>query len=422
MAALLLLLSSLGAMALRDHVGWLADAEKAHDLAGGADLLAALASLSAGAALMTKPDVAAGRRLLEQGEQQLGGDLAMALALAPEVVALAAHGWLWIEERSARDMLDRLVAAGREAASVGALPYPLAARAHGHLSSAATPGAAGAEEAVESPTRPGRTRRSWSRSGCSPRCARGEAGEAAIPPPSARSRPGSAAGLLPAIYAKFALGLLAAAGEHPEVAIERLEACATTRCPATSIGRRAGRRLHARGPPRRRAGGRRALRRAGAPPHRAAMLERMRGMTARGRGALPRRARAARRRPGTVRLARTQLAYGEWLRAEGRREEARDPLREALAASSRSRRGRSPSAPAASCVPRAPSPAQCAGRKRSSRRTSCAWPSLAQGLTNREAAAALFVSAKTIEHHLRNVFRKLGVRRRTELARMMAAR
>jgi DNA-binding CsgD family transcriptional regulator len=32
------------------------------------------------------------------------------------------------------------------------------------------------------------------------------------------------------------------------------------------------------------------------------------------------------------------------------------------------------------------------------------------------------VSAKTIEHHLRNVFRKLGVRRRTELARMMAAR
>ena len=47
---------------------------------------------------------------------------------------------------------------------------------------------------------------------------------------------------------------------------------------------------------------------------------------------------------------------------------------------------------------------------------------VAQGLTNRETAGALFVTAKTVEHHLRNVFRKLGVKRRTELARLMAAR
>jgi DNA-binding CsgD family transcriptional regulator len=47
---------------------------------------------------------------------------------------------------------------------------------------------------------------------------------------------------------------------------------------------------------------------------------------------------------------------------------------------------------------------------------------VAQGLTNREAAAALFVSPKTVEHHLRNVFRKLGIRRRAELARLMAVR
>ena len=44
---------------------------------------------------------------------------------------------------------------------------------------------------------------------------------------------------------------------------------------------------------------------------------------------------------------------------------------------------------------------------------------MARGLTNRETAAALFVSTKTVEHRLRNVF-KLGLRRRAELARAMA--
>ena len=133
MAAMLLLLSSLGAMALRDHLGWLADAERARELAGDAELLAALAMLSAGAARMTVPDVATGRRLLEEGERRLG-DLGLALSLAPEIVALAAHGWLWIEEyERGVQMLDRLVAAGRESSSVGALPYPLAARAQGNL-------------------------------------------------------------------------------------------------------------------------------------------------------------------------------------------------------------------------------------------------------------------------------------------------
>jgi DNA-binding NarL/FixJ family response regulator len=42
-------------------------------------------------------------------------------------------------------------------------------------------------------------------------------------------------------------------------------------------------------------------------------------------------------------------------------------------------------------------------------------------MTNREAAAALFVSTKTVEHHLHGAFRKLGVRRRAELARVMAS-
>jgi DNA-binding CsgD family transcriptional regulator len=42
---------------------------------------------------------------------------------------------------------------------------------------------------------------------------------------------------------------------------------------------------------------------------------------------------------------------------------------------------------------------------------------VAQGATNKETAAALFLSPKTVEFHLGNVYRKLGVRSRTALVR-----
>jgi DNA-binding NarL/FixJ family response regulator len=123
-------------------------------------------------------------------------------------------------------------------------------------------------------------------------------------------------------------------------------------------------------------------------------------------------------------LARTRLAYGEYLRAAERRDEAREQLRAALAGfeqveampfAERARR----ELRAAGAITRNAAGPDAAELTPHELRVA---QLVAQGLTNREAAAALFVSAKTVEHHLRNVFRKLGIKRRAELTRLMAAR
>ena len=46
---------------------------------------------------------------------------------------------------------------------------------------------------------------------------------------------------------------------------------------------------------------------------------------------------------------------------------------------------------------------------------------VAQGLSNREVAAELYVSPKTVQYHLTRIYAKLGLRSRTELAAARAS-
>nr|BFE56978.1 helix-turn-helix transcriptional regulator [Dactylosporangium thailandense] len=118
--------------------------------------------------------------------------------------------------------------------------------------------------------------------------------------------------------------------------------------------------------------------------------------------------------------ARTELLYGEELRRRRRPAAAREHLRSALATFERyeagpwTRRAAAELRAAGDHVEPAPAdaPALTAQQARIARL-------VAGGATNREVAAALFVSPRTVEHHLRNIFVRLGVRSRTELARVL---
>jgi RNA polymerase sigma factor (sigma-70 family) len=122
-----------------------------------------------------------------------------------------------------------------------------------------------------------------------------------------------------------------------------------------------------------------------------------------------------------VELARAHLLYGEWLRRQPRRVDARKELR--IAYEMFTDFGMEAFAERASIELRATG-------EHARRRTVDALDQLtpqeaeisrlvAHGSTNREIAAQLFISPSTVEYHLHKAFRKLDVRSRTELARRM---
>lgn len=122
--------------------------------------------------------------------------------------------------------------------------------------------------------------------------------------------------------------------------------------------------------------------------------------------------------PDVFEEARTRLLYGSRLRRAGRRTLAREQLRVALAAFTAMdltawelRTADELAATGATARPRK----VLASEPLTSQETR-----VARGQSNREVAAALFVSPKTVEHHLSSVFRKRGFRSRTELASAFA--
>jgi len=120
-------------------------------------------------------------------------------------------------------------------------------------------------------------------------------------------------------------------------------------------------------------------------------------------------------------VARTDLYLGETLRRQRRRGEAREPLARALAAFERL--GAAPWAGRARAGLRAAGAATesiaANGHADLSEREQQVAVAAAAGKTNREIAAELFLSHRTVELHLAAAFRKLGIRRRTELAQVV---
>jgi DNA-binding CsgD family transcriptional regulator len=117
-------------------------------------------------------------------------------------------------------------------------------------------------------------------------------------------------------------------------------------------------------------------------------------------------------------LARAHLLYGEWLRRERRRAGAREQLRAA--------HEQFTSIGMEAFAERARVELEATG-ERARKRTVDTLNQLtpqetqiarlaAQGETNRQIAARLFISASTVEYHLRKAFRKLDVKSRVQLA------
>jgi len=119
--------------------------------------------------------------------------------------------------------------------------------------------------------------------------------------------------------------------------------------------------------------------------------------------------------------ARTQLLYGQHLRRRRRPAAAREHLRSAREAFQR--------LAADALADRAAAELRAAGEQVEPYRVAVSDTLTAQqlqiarlvvaGATNREVAAQLVISTRTVDHHLRNIFARLGIRSRVDLTKLL---
>jgi DNA-binding CsgD family transcriptional regulator len=354
------------------------------------------------------------------------------------VVGMAAHASIWIEKFDrAERILDRLIAAARDASAVSAMIYPLAARAHldfrlGRWAAAR----AGAAESVELAQDTGQLpllSQSLAALACT-EAALGQEDECRRHVKEGMALVARFQGDATGTHLNAALGLLELGLGRVSEAIAVLEEAQGT---AERLGQQPAVAMFAPDLIE-------AYARAGRREDAAALLD---AFEARGRDARSRWAEAATSRlrgllapgdamraqfeaalalhddlPMPFERARTLLCFGEGLRRARARADAREPLKEALETFER--------LGARGWAERARTELRATGEQQA-RRSETAAEQLtphelqiavlvAQGMTNREAAAALFLSPKTIEYHLGQIYRKLDVRGRAQLARLMA--
>jgi DNA-binding CsgD family transcriptional regulator/tetratricopeptide (TPR) repeat protein len=125
----------------------------------------------------------------------------------------------------------------------------------------------------------------------------------------------------------------------------------------------------------------------------------------------------------TPELARSHLLYGEWLRRRRRRRGAREQLR--VACELFESIGMGAFAQRAGAELRAVGEQAAGPRDRAPDALTAQEAQIARlaanGATNQEIAAKLFISASTVDYHLRKIFRKLKVSRRVQLPNALSA-